>query len=67
MQLILSGVLQGSIIGPMLLNIFINNFLYFIKKAEVHNYADDNTLSSFSNSISNLISLEHSNKMVEGE
>ena len=41
--------------GPILFNIFFNDFLYFIKKANVHNYADDNTLSSSSNSISNLI------------
>ena len=59
-QLIVSGVPQGSILGPILLNLFINDLFYFIQKANVHNYADDNTLSSFSNSIPNLIKiLEH--------
>ena len=46
--------------GPVLFYLFINDLFYFIQKANVHNYADDNTLSSFSNSIPNLIKiLEH--------
>ena len=42
---ILKGVPQGSILGPILFNIFINDLFYFITKCNLHNFADDNTLS----------------------
>ena len=54
------GVPQGSILGSSLFNVFINDIFMFIKKTNVCNFADDNSLYDWGEDLSDILeNLKH--------
>ena len=56
-KLISKGVPQGSILGPLLFNIFMNDMFLFIEHCNLYNYADDNSMSATAESIDEAMAL----------
>ena len=62
---IIRSVPQGSILGPLLFNVFINDIFMFIEKTEICNFADDNTIYDCGEDLSNILeNLKHDLKIL---
>ena len=52
---LLQGVPQGSVLGPLLFNIYINDMIYVIEETDICNFADDTTLYACDHNLAKLI------------
>ena len=57
---IISGVPQGSTLWSILFDLLINDLFFFTEMASMHNFADDNTLSIWGETVSKLIDISES-------
>ena len=54
LKLILSDITQGSILGPILFNMFMND-IFFLLGSDLHSFGDDNVVTAVAETIQDLI------------